>query len=257
MGVEQCEAESHIDRYSRHNSGVVHEAILDKQRRLAKATKIRAVLADFSRAPLSGLECLDLGCSTGYITNELARDFRRIAGIDTDRTALQLTERGERSHFQRGSALSLPFRSGSFDVVLCNHVYEHVSDQQALFDEIWRVLRPGGFCYLAAGNRLKVIEPHYRLPFLSWVPRPVAHRYLRLARRGDRYLEEHLTYRGLRRLVSRFEVHDFTLRILADPRRFDGGDPLLARLPSRGLPATLLRPIYALLPTYIWVLRKL
>lgn len=257
MRIEQYELTSYIEHFSEHNQAVVHDALLDERGRLAKAAKIQAVLTDFSAEPLANLACLDVGCSTGHITNALAGDFHGIVGIDTDQKALVVAEGREAAgRFQRGSALSLPYRSGVFDVVLCNHVYEHVSDQQTLFDEIWRVLRPDGFCYLAAGNRLKVIEPHYRLPFLSWLPRPIAHRYLRLTGRGRFYFEHHLTCRSLRRLVSRFEVRDYTLTILRDPRRFGANDPLLARLPSKGLPLALLRLAYFALPTYIWILQK-
>jgi SAM-dependent methyltransferase len=257
MSSEQYELTSYIEHFSEHNQAVVHEALLDERGRLAKAEKIQAVLTDFSLEPLANLACLDLGCSTGHITNALAGEFHAIVGIDTDQKALVLAEDREAAgRFQRGSALSLPYRSAVFDVVLCNHVYEHVGDQQALFDEIWRVLRSGGFCYLAAGNRLKVIEPHYRLPFLSWLPRPIAHRYLRLTGRGRFYFERHLTCWSLRRLVSKFEVHDYTPTILRNPRKFGANDPLLARLPSKGLPSALLRLAHFALPTYIWILKK-
>jgi SAM-dependent methyltransferase len=257
MAVEQYEAESYIQHFSQHNQTVVHEALLDEEGRLAKAAKIHAVISDFHSEPLANLACLDIGCSVGHITNALASNFRLILGIDTDHEALVMAESREPTgRFQRGSALLLPYRPNAFDVVLCNHVYEHVSDQEALFAEIWRVLRPGGFCYLAAGNRLKVVEPHYRLPFLSWLPRPIAHRYLRLTGRGRSYFEHHLTCWSLRRLVSRFEVHDYTLTILRDPRRFGVNDPLLERLAPRGLPLALLRLAYFALPTYIWILRK-
>lgn len=257
VSADTYEGRSFIEHFAREGSAVVHEALLDEERRLAKAAKIGTVLEDFSPRPLTGLDCLDLGCSVGIITDELSKRFRSIVGIDTDSQALAMTaDRRLAGVFQRASALALPFPSGVFDVVVCNHVYEHVSDQQALFDEIWRVLRSGGLCYLGAGNRLKIVEPHYRLPFLSWLPKPLAHRYLRLTGRGRFYLENHLTCWGLRRLVSKFEVHDYTLKVLRDARRFGTDDPLLAKLPARGLPSVVLRPMYFALPTYIWVLRK-
>jgi SAM-dependent methyltransferase len=44
------------------------------------------------------------------------------------------------------------------------------SSSEALLDEVWRVLKPGGLAYLACPNRYSLVEPHYRLPFLSWFP---------------------------------------------------------------------------------------
>lgn len=39
----------------------------------------------------------------------------------------------------------LPFQSGVFDVVLCNHVLEHIPDDRRAMQELCRVLKPGGW----------------------------------------------------------------------------------------------------------------
>ncbi len=51
----------------------------------------------------------------------------------------------------------MPFESNTFDVVLCNHVLEHVRDDIAAMKEIHRVLKPGGWAIL-------------QIPFFSPVP---------------------------------------------------------------------------------------
>lgn len=38
----------------------------------------------------------------------------------------------------------LPFESNDFDVILCNHVLEHVPDDQRALKELFRVMKPGG-----------------------------------------------------------------------------------------------------------------
>lgn len=38
----------------------------------------------------------------------------------------------------------LPFEDHSFDMILCNHVLEHIPDDQKAMQELFRVLRPGG-----------------------------------------------------------------------------------------------------------------
>ena len=86
-------------------------------------------------------------------------------------------------------ALHTGFADNIFDVVVCNQMYEHVPDAEQLLQEIRRILVPGGVCYFGATNRLKVIETHYgRLPFLSFLPKPLANLYLRILGlgRGDR-----------------------------------------------------------------------
>ncbi|MCF6361246.1 MAG: class I SAM-dependent methyltransferase [Cyclobacteriaceae bacterium] len=42
----------------------------------------------------------------------------------------------------------IPFDEGSYDVVFCNHVMEHVEDDYKAMSEIYRVLKPGGFAIL-------------------------------------------------------------------------------------------------------------
>ena len=92
----------------------------------------------------------------------------------------------------------LPFADASFDVVVSNHVIEHVGDarQQARhLEELARGLRPGGVGYLAVPCRWMLVEPHYRLPFLSWLPQRAADLYVRLAGKGDYYDCQPLTTR--------------------------------------------------------------
>jgi SAM-dependent methyltransferase len=42
----------------------------------------------------------------------------------------------------------IPFTDGSFDMIFCNHVLEHVNNDRIVLSEFWRVLRPGGFAIL-------------------------------------------------------------------------------------------------------------
>jgi SAM-dependent methyltransferase len=39
----------------------------------------------------------------------------------------------------------IPFADNSYDVVICNHVYEHVPDDKQAMAEIYRIVKPGGF----------------------------------------------------------------------------------------------------------------
>jgi SAM-dependent methyltransferase len=40
---------------------------------------------------------------------------------------------------------ALPFKDNSFDVVLCNHVLEHIEDHLKAIEELYRVMKPGGW----------------------------------------------------------------------------------------------------------------
>jgi ubiquinone/menaquinone biosynthesis C-methylase UbiE len=43
---------------------------------------------------------------------------------------------------------NLPFEDNQYDVILCNHVLEHISDDTKAMQELFRVLKPGGMAIL-------------------------------------------------------------------------------------------------------------
>jgi 2-polyprenyl-3-methyl-5-hydroxy-6-metoxy-1,4-benzoquinol methylase len=227
--------------------------------RARKAHKVVAVL----RAHLGEvgqLRLLDLSCSTGFMAEVFAAHFREVVGIDIDERALthgRANRTRDNLALLQMDALDTSFESGSFDVAVCNHMYEHVPDAARLFAEVHRILRPGGVCYFGGNNRLKIVEPHYGpMPFLSWLPKPLAHRYMRLMGKGDHYYETHFTFWTLKRLVAQFIRHDYTLRVLADPARFEATDLVSpGSLPQR-LGLLVGRRAYWALPGYIWLLEK-
>ena len=157
----------------------------------------------------------DVGTGTGIMKSalEVASD-KPITGFELDVAFVV-----DRERVVGADAVRLPVRDGTFDLVILNHIYEHVGDQPGLFREAWRVLRDGGTAYVSAGNRYAVIEPHYRLPFLSWLPRGAADRYLRATRRGSGYEGvAFLTYGRLTAIMRApgFEVRDITARALEE-----------------------------------------
>ena len=63
--------------------------------------------------------------------------------------------------FQQVSGTQLPFPDQQFDVVISNHVIEHVGEREQKLEhltEIARVLRPDGMDYLAVPNRWRLVE---------------------------------------------------------------------------------------------------
>jgi len=230
----------------------------DPESRIPKAKKIQKIVEDFSKIPLKDCRCLDVGCSTGININFLAGYARFCVGIDIDLPALLYAQTHSEpdAGFLAGDALHLPFPDEFFDMVICSHIYEHVPDAQLMMDEIYRVLKPGGFCYFAAGNKFSVIEPHYRLPFLSWLPKPAADLYLKVTKKGTTYYEKHLSYFALKRLVSRFRIIDYTLRIIKDPERFGAEDMIPANSNVCKIPGFVFQAIIPIIPTYVFILSK-
>jgi SAM-dependent methyltransferase len=48
----------------------------------------------------------------------------------------------------RADITNMPFAEGTFDIVICNHVLEHVPDDRKAMGELHRVLKPGGHAYM-------------------------------------------------------------------------------------------------------------
>ena len=114
--------------------------------------------------------------------------------------------------------------------MICNHVYEHVVDPRACWPRSAGCCAPTAWSTSGLPNRLGLIEPHYKLPFLSWLPTAAADRYVAASGRGDRYHERLRTRAGLRRLCRGLRVWDYTATVLAEPSRFHADD----MVPSAG-----------------------
>ena len=227
--------------------------LVERERR-AKGAKIVSVLTHFlGRLDLAGLTVLDLGCSTGFISDELRRAGARVTGVDIDAPGLaRARDRfGDDITFLCADGEALPWATGSVDAVVFNHIYEHVVDPDAVLAEIRRVLRPDGVVYLGLGNRLGIVEPHYKLPFLSWLPYGLADRYVAATGRAPRYYERFRTRAGLRLMCRGLRIWDYTYTVLAESGRFGADDMVPA--PVAAAPPALWKAVAPILPTFVWV----
>jgi ubiquinone/menaquinone biosynthesis C-methylase UbiE len=226
----------------------------DETGRRRKAQKIiRVVQHALGRTDLSNLRILDLGCSTGFIADELRRAGGLVIGVDIDVSGLAAAHARHPDGVAWVSAdgAALPFSNESVNLIVFNQIYEHVVDPDAVMAEIRRVLARDGIVYLGFGNRLTIIEPHVRLPFASWLPPKLADRYVRMTGRADRYHERLRTLPGLRKLARGLHVLDYTWSAVAEPERFGAED--VVRGPLRRVPWQALRLLAPFVPTYLWV----
>ena len=162
-------------------------AVLDLASRDLKAIKIARLIGAKPGKPTRRL--LEIGTGSGGIAHYFGTAGPigwEVDAVDVEDVRLAL----EGYRFTRVNDVILPFDDDHFDVVLSNHVIEHVGDaqQQALhLAEIRRVLRPDGTGYLAVPCRWMLVEPHFRLPFLSWLPQGMADAYVRWSGKGGHY----------------------------------------------------------------------
>ncbi|TIQ27689.1 MAG: methyltransferase domain-containing protein [Mesorhizobium sp.] len=108
---------------------------------------------------LKGKTILDIGCGAGGITLHLVATHgaARATGFDVEKPVIETARRKaiqkglqDRVRFVQAPPGPLPFADASFDVVFSKDALLHVRDKEALFAEIFRVLKPGGV--FAASN---------------------------------------------------------------------------------------------------------
>jgi ubiquinone/menaquinone biosynthesis C-methylase UbiE len=125
------------------------------------------ILHEISREPAVGAMVLDFGCGNG----DLVAAFRSM-GFQAFGCDLKFEE-GEHLQQRRGAGLirlitvdpyRLPFEDSSFDVVVSDEVFEHVTDYPTAISEIRRVLKPGGGSLHIFPSRYRFIEPHVYVP---------------------------------------------------------------------------------------------
>lgn len=125
----------------------------------SSAGSFAGVANPFSLGPLQpGEQVLDLGSGAGtdsLVAAQMIGPTGRVTGIDMTPEMVATAQAGARAmgaenvKFLGGEAEELPFRDGSFDVVISNGVIDLIPDKEAVFSELYRVLRPGGRLQLA------------------------------------------------------------------------------------------------------------
>lgn len=148
-------------------------------RRLCSSQRwARAVAARLPRelADLDLSDVLEIGPGFGATTRVLAPRCDRLTVLEIDEASVRTlrAEFGDRVEVVQGDGGAAPFGDGSFSAVVCFTMLHHVpspAEQDALFAEARRVLRPGGvfravdsqaslrFRLLHVGDTMTVIDP--------------------------------------------------------------------------------------------------
>lgn len=232
--------------------------VLDSVSREQKARKIVSLLGE---GRIKGARrILEIGCGSGIISSTLAAlggGAVEVHAVDVEDNRVD----AQGYQFQQVESAILPFADGCFDIVISNYVIEHVGshEEQAVhLREIRRVLSDSGTGYLGLPNRWRLMEPHFRLPLLSWLPQWLADRYVRLTGRGTYYDCLPLSRRAARALLADARLHarDVTLPALRETLAIEHSRNPLATVVNRFVPDWLLALGMPVMPVYIFLLDK-
>jgi SAM-dependent methyltransferase len=114
---------------------------------------------------LDGIDAIELGCGTAYVSAWLARRGARCVGIDLSAVQLATARRLQREHglefpLHEASAEHLPFADRSFDLAISEYGACLWADPYLWVPEAARVLRPGGrLIFLTNGTIAMLCSP--------------------------------------------------------------------------------------------------
>jgi SAM-dependent methyltransferase len=122
---------------------------------------------------------LENGCGVGMYVERMLPHAGLVVGLEYDLERAEQA-RSRAPHILGAASENLPFRNGSFDVILSHEVLEHVNDDRRAIVEMVRVVRPGGRIIIFVPNRGYPFETHgvylrgkYRfgnIPLINYLP---------------------------------------------------------------------------------------
>ena len=147
---------------------LIHDRIFDKpefaseyaQKHESMGRKLGKMVVgrDLKARGFTGGAILDAGCGPGFMLIELLKLFPEATGVGVDlaeplldvaRAAAENEGLGSRGKFESADVEKLPFDSQTFDAVVSTNMLHIVENPVKQLDEIERVLKPGGLCFIA------------------------------------------------------------------------------------------------------------
>jgi SAM-dependent methyltransferase len=181
-----------------------------------------------------GEHILDLGCGDGQLTQRIAATGAIVTGLDNS-PQMAAAARKLGIAVEEGSAEKMPFASSSFDAVFSNAALHWVRNQDAMFAEVRRVLKPGGRFVAEMGGKGNIAAIRVALMAV-------------MARHGFDGREDNVNYYPTPEAYTRrLQRHGFTVeRIALIPRPTplaEGGMSGWIRTFRRGVLETLPEPM--------------
>ncbi|MFK5883644.1 MAG: class I SAM-dependent methyltransferase [Candidatus Izemoplasma sp.] len=153
--------------------------IFDKEAKVYESwykTTLGSVVLDYESTLLKRMigkvankTILDVGCATGVHTRLFANEDNIVTGIDISKE--MITEAKKRRiddiSFLQMDATKMDFPDNSFDIVFSVTMIEFVTDKKKLINELFRVLKPGGYLFIGTIQKNSHFYDLYKTDFFK------------------------------------------------------------------------------------------
>ena len=155
-----------------------------------------------------GLLILDVGAGEGG-TSQLLSQKNFVVSLEPKPERIRKIIDKDSLQPVMADTFKLPFKPGSFDLIILQDVMEHLIVSEELIEGWYKHLTENGIIYLSTPNRLSLLniiaDPHWGLPFLSLFKRDQIKKYfLKLFRKSDYQREDIAELLSLRNLYKLF-----------------------------------------------------
>lgn len=129
------------------DADVYEQVILSEVEQKKKNTKVWSQLRRSS--------VLDAGCGYGYLLNRLYHlKLRRLFGLDISQICVDIcgnrfSEQNIKAEIKQGNLIETGYECDQFGLIVCTEVLEHCRNPLAVINEMYRILKPGGFIYFS------------------------------------------------------------------------------------------------------------
>lgn len=176
---------------------------------------------------MAGMDAIELGCGTGYVSAWMIRRGARVVGIDNSEKQLATARRLAEEHgvdltLIHGNAEVVPYPDESFDFAISEYGVAIWADPYKWIPEAWRVLRPGGELVFLGNHPLVMITQ--RTDVDEPVKRELLHPYFGMHRIDwddgeDRGTDFNLTISAWHRLFQEVGFEFVAYHELQSPHR--------------------------------------
>lgn len=210
-------------RFPRASSPEKEKIILDWTNKIEISKNI---VEDFTKrvGPLAGKKVLDVGCGNGGMSISLALSGAKPVGLEVEEELYEISKKQAEAYgVDIGAILydgeKMPFDDDFFELAISVSVLEHTSDPILYLREILRVIKPGGLFYLAFPNKIWPKETHTGLWFLTYLPRLIRPKIIKLFHRNslEDYNLHFYSYRDLEKMLAVVMNGGYHWQIVKEP----------------------------------------